>query len=678
MCSMRFLSVLMTLPIISGLKSGEMDTSLNEQAASPISTQESTIQSSPHRSNNPHSFYLQHFSAYEQSAPLFNGNLNLMRNETTFLARVESDKKSDLNDEHTLQKNELQQDLSSLQSPDAQATAQSPELSGVSEIISEVIQEKSQQEIVKEIQELNDLENDQITLELIMFIEEAEMIALEQSLKDIPNSIEVLFAAPVSFNATTNSFQTTPISLLGNWYIHENSTLPTYLSENSIVQSTTVVEQVAISSAFLVEIPQDTSAPIENVPASIQQSNPIPSQIMESQSSIAVSQFQDTPIENTPLPRKQQDPKPAQIARSQPTIAASQFQATSIENTPLPKRTQKTKPAKNSTDDSKERPPQNHPELFLFEVGAVYLKPYQGGTDFAETVKASDFVPTGQVPYGTNKPLDFDFDWGFRAGIGYQAANSRQSLTASYLYLSTHAQRSINFAFPTTKPTPPPTPGFVTPTVDPQINPINFSQAILAPGFELGGKTTGEFFNAFSNWDLHFNMLDILFSKKVSQKGCMSFEPFIGIKGLAIWEIQTINLAKENATVHLKQKNSLKGVGAIAGFNLDWIITNWLSLLGTIDGALLVSKIETNRTSDNGIPSLLWTGTSNDYKGTPVIDGMLALRGVYCWKSGRFIDLKIGFEEHYVFDTMKHYILNSDSSTDLSLMGWFATIGVGF
>ena len=291
---------------------------------------------------------------------------------------------------------------------------------------------------------------------------------------------------------------------------------------------------------------------------------------------------------------------------------------------------------------------------------------------------SSTMTKTTGDTYGTNKALDFNYDWGFRAGIGYQGGQSRQTLKATYLYLAADANKSTTSNYHDTPGTP-----------------TNAIFSIFLEKETGSGLAFGDYFTSgYSKWNLHFNMLDLTFGKKYPKRGCMTFEPFVGLKGILLSENQkstystTLDPGKKTANpdatsdIHppatITQKINFKGVGPIGGLSLDWTLSKWISFIGSIDAALLYSSVETKRYSNNVFPSLLWIGSSHDIKGTPVLEGMFALKGVYCWKSGRFIDLRIGFEEHYIFQTMKHVLLNSDSSTDLSLMGWFATIGFGF
>lgn len=344
------------------------------------------------------------------------------------------------------------------------------------------------------------------------------------------------------------------------------------------------------------------------------------------------------------------------------------------------------------TGGNYKRPPKKkrQPEKALLAFDVLYLRPYQGGTDFAQVANNTDIILAQpsygetQIPYGTNKGLDFDFDFGYRGTIGYQGKDSRQLLQASYLYYTTHASRSIVLSVDTHRRSH----SFPGPVIG--RNP----QVIVSNYFAITTQGPERFLSiAKSDWNLHYNMMDMTFSKKFAQRGCMSFNPFIGVKGILISENQKYAFqfidpfTTTQPTEYMRQKIEVKGAGPTIGFGLDWDITKWLSFTGNIGGALLASSVNTTRTSSNALIArvkttsptpLLWTGVSNDQIGMPVLDGSFTLRGVYCWKSGRYVDLKLGFEEHYIFRVMKHAIANSDSSTNLSLMGWVGSLGTGF
>lgn len=297
-------------------------------------------------------------------------------------------------------------------------------------------------------------------------------------------------------------------------------------------------------------------------------------------------------------------------------------------------------------------------DLFLMDVGAVYLKPYQGGTDFAQVTNTAD-QGTNQQTYGTNKGLGFNFDWGFRASAGCEFAKSQQTINLTYLYFASDAHK--------------------TTTTD-YVGLPTSNQEVISTVVQGSHRFFLPLNSANSHWNLHFNMLDLTFGKKYPKKGCMSFHPFIGLKGIQLSENQKSTFTETPGAnpLKLEQKIDFKGAGVMGGLTLDWAFTKWLSFIGSVDGALLYSSVETKRKSNNVLPTLVWLGSSHDVRGTSVLEGLLALKGVYCWESGRYIDLKVGFEEHYIFETMKHTVFNSDSSTDLSLMGWFATLGFGF
>lgn len=175
----------------------------------------------------------------------------------------------------------------------------------------------------------------------------------------------------------------------------------------------------------------------------------------------------------------------------------------------------------------------------------------------------------------TAQDLSFDWNFGFRAGVGYNLEYDQWDTQLYWTSFHTKADQSIE-EFP------------VGTLLVSEIHP-EFFAADLSDTFSHRAKI---------HWTLHYNMCDWELGRNYWVSKGLSFRPFIGLKGgwidqsiqvhynnLIIAGSSTENSSRENV------KNNFWGIGPVGGVNSKWKLRNFCnhypSLFGDFSAATL-------------------------------------------------------------------------------------------
>lgn len=212
---------------------------------------------------------------------------------------------------------------------------------------------------------------------------------------------------------------------------------------------------------------------------------------------------------------------------------------------------------------------------FYLSFDVLYFQARVGGTEYAYT----DQDPAASLPVsGRLREMDFKWDWGFRAGVGYNFEHGNWDALANYTYFYNNSSTMVTGEqFGVVVPVRGSDEITDTPT-NTFINDFYFAQ-----------KATAQFKFAFDRIDLELGR-----NFYVSRN--LSFRPHLGL--VSAW----INLKEYvqytggtqigNNTVHVKDRNDFWGIGPRVGANGKWYLTNGFSLMGSASGALTYSYYE--------------------------------------------------------------------------------------
>ncbi|GAB4186792.1 MAG: hypothetical protein Tsb0015_04850 [Simkaniaceae bacterium] len=213
---------------------------------------------------------------------------------------------------------------------------------------------------------------------------------------------------------------------------------------------------------------------------------------------------------------------------------------------------------------------------FFVELSAIYWHPKVGGTEFAYT----DQDPTGTFPIkGDVKDMDFSWEWGLKAGIGYNFVHDGWDVFLHYTWLDGHGSESTSAGLNDT------------------VIPLRAAASITQPqGTFIFCQT------AKSQFDFAFNALDLELGRHFFVSEYLSLRPFAGLK--AAW----IDLEQKTRyfggdpnntllglgvnTVHVKDTSDFWGIGPRIGIGTKWHLCKGFSIFGDFSGALVYGSFD--------------------------------------------------------------------------------------
>ncbi|MEX0961255.1 MAG: Lpg1974 family pore-forming outer membrane protein [Simkaniaceae bacterium] len=216
---------------------------------------------------------------------------------------------------------------------------------------------------------------------------------------------------------------------------------------------------------------------------------------------------------------------------------------------------------------------------WFFTIDALFWNSHIGGTEYAWKVNQTTLNDLNAIPLfplrGTTKDIGFNWDWGFRTGLGYRLPYDGWDLYAEFTYFKTNGSSSAGA------------------NINGSVIPLRGSSVItLGDGgfiheFEFCDKAKARFSLDFMRLDLDLGR-DFYVSPKLALK------PLFGL--VATWvdmkERVDYTGGEENGglgvnSVRVKDKDYFKGVGPKFGMESDWYIGAGVSLYANLSGALV-------------------------------------------------------------------------------------------
>ena len=282
-------------------------------------------------------------------------------------------------------------------------------------------------------------------------------------------------------------------------------------------------------------------------------------------------------------------------------------------------------------------------EGWFLTFDVLYWRTKIGGTEYAYT----DADPIGKLPVnGKKKHMEFNWDWGLRAGLGYNFDYDGWDFRAQYTWWNsagsdtTHAGQSNSIT---------PLRGSATVTESPQ------------------AQTKGQFAfctSAKSLFDLDYQTIDLELGRDYYMTDKVSFRPFWGVKTAWIDLEQktqytggapinvgqgSLLLGLSGNTVHVKEKSDFWGVGPRTGLNSRWYIGEGFSFFSNLSGAFIwgyfdVEHKEKYSAAQDGRMHL----HANRHAFSPTMQLQMGLRyETYLNHDQQHLSLGIGFEGQY-------------------------------
>jgi len=280
---------------------------------------------------------------------------------------------------------------------------------------------------------------------------------------------------------------------------------------------------------------------------------------------------------------------------------------------------------------------------WYLSLDILYWHAKVGGTEFAYT----DNNASATMPIkGRTKDIDFSWDWGFRAGVGYNFEHDAWDANAQYTLFNSNASDSTSAG------------------LNSSVVPLRGSSQIVS--------TTGNLHDLFtfctsakSQFAFTFQSVDLELGRAYFVSGNLSFRPHWGVETAWFDLKQTVrytggtavannvgngnNLGLGLNTVHVKDNSDFWGLGPRAGVQSQWHLGYGFSIFGNVAGALLFGYFDVDhRERFTGDANNRVNLHANRHAFSPAVQYQLGLRyDQYLHNNKQHIGIGLGFEGQY-------------------------------
>lgn len=271
----------------------------------------------------------------------------------------------------------------------------------------------------------------------------------------------------------------------------------------------------------------------------------------------------------------------------------------------------------------------------------LYWHAKVGGTEYAYT----DQDPTASLPIrGRTKDIDFEWDWGFRVGLGYNFKHDSWEARLQYTWFDSNGSDSTRAG------------------LNSSVIPLRGSSTIVNAG------NSDQFLyatSAKSQYDFDYQALDLELGRAYFISGKLSFRPHWGLKTAWLDQEQITRytggsptpnvqapgntLGLQANTVHIKDDCDFWGIGPRVGVDSKWHLGYGFSVFGNVSAALLFGYFEVDHREkysafvDNQIKL-----HANRHAFSPTAQFQLGLRyDVYVHNNKQHIGIGLGYEAQY-------------------------------
>lgn len=223
-------------------------------------------------------------------------------------------------------------------------------------------------------------------------------------------------------------------------------------------------------------------------------------------------------------------------------------------------------------------------DLF-FTADLLIWQAHENGLSTA--VKAQSPQPAASALYRSSvKNMEFDWDPGFRLGLGWNTPHDGWDLGVNWTWFQTKAKQNVN---------------------------VNSDHILLSTDtYPLAQAGIDGYRSLSSNWRLHLNLLDLNLGREFFVSKWMTLRPFVGLR--SGWIFQNMNETYGEATpvvsqtgTYMKRKCNFWGIGPRAGLDTQWGLGYGFSLFGNASAALLYGFYESTN-----YQTQVFSGSSND------------------------------------------------------------------
>jgi hypothetical protein len=267
--------------------------------------------------------------------------------------------------------------------------------------------------------------------------------------------------------------------------------------------------------------------------------------------------------------------------------------------------------------------PNNH-ALWL-NGDLLFWKSNMGSLEYGIDSGSNSFIKDGHV-----KHPHFEWDWGFRLGLGCKLPHDQWDLFVNYTYVRGHAHGHAGG-----------------------------SDAVVFPTWASAFGFTGSSFyagKAKAHWKMTLNMTDLELGRNCFASRWLSIRPFIGIRGLVIDQDYTVKYF--GGTVAPSDEDQVLldidfwGVGARMGFDSLWGLGKGFGVYGNGSASLLAGDFDVQEKEKLEKADLRRFDLKNDVDNVvATADLALGVQWDYLFSRNRFhFGVKFGWEFNIFFD----------------------------
>ncbi len=274
-----------------------------------------------------------------------------------------------------------------------------------------------------------------------------------------------------------------------------------------------------------------------------------------------------------------------------------------------------------------------HDNHLWFATEVLFFQPSVGSFSYG-----TESSSTSSIQHGHVKSPDFNWNAGYRAGIGYKLPHDKWDLFGNYTYLYGSAQgKAGHIVFPTWA--------------------SNWADS--SPFYASSAK---------ANWNMHLNMGDLELGRNCFAGKWLSLRPFVGVRGMTLDQKYHINYkggtVAPSDTDRVTLNNDFWGVGVRMGVNSLWGCGQGISLYGNGSASLLSGHFDVHE-REKLLQADLQKMNIESTTSTVVVDAdiSLGLQWDYLFSQDRYhFGVKLGWEFDVFFNQNQLFNFASPSS----------------
>lgn len=269
---------------------------------------------------------------------------------------------------------------------------------------------------------------------------------------------------------------------------------------------------------------------------------------------------------------------------------------------------------------------------FFLSASVLYWHPKVAGTEFAYGV--TNFDPATVIPMkGCLKSIDFRWNWGLRAGLGYNFAHDGWDIFLEYTWFTSRGCQSTCG-------------GANNSIVALRGLPIIAQEDTGSADFLVGKKAVGHFC-------LGMNALKLELGRAFYVSEHLALHPKVGLKAAWIGFGEHAHYVTANGNgISIKDCNRFAGVGPHFGLGTEWHFCGDFYFYGDICGSLMYGLFNVHHKERFSLTpcSNLIRICQMRHAFIPEIGTSLGLGyGTYCGCDNMHLRLRLGFDAQYIW-----------------------------